>query len=240
MTLPSQTDNSGKYLLTHLSCLLYSWSGLFSRIQTHYIASSTPSPEHRLDAYQLSNSNNTIMGLDMYLTRRVYIGAEYEHRKVTGTIDIAIDGKPVNIDFKKVSYIIENVGYWRKANQIHHWFVENVQEGEDDCKEYCVSQEQLKELYALCKEVKEKCYLVPGVLHTGTQYSNGQTKELSEMGKVIGNPEIAEELLPTSSGFFFGGTDYTEYYMQDIEETIAILEPLLEDTESEIYYSSSW
>ncbi len=34
--------------------------------------------------------------------------------------------------------------YWRKSNQIHQWFVENVQGGKDDCAEYSVSFDQLK------------------------------------------------------------------------------------------------
>ena len=41
--------------------------------------------------------------------------------------------------------------YWRKANAIHKWFVENVQEGVDDCGEYEVTVEQLTELRDLCK-----------------------------------------------------------------------------------------
>ena len=41
------------------------------------------------------------------------------------------------------------------------------------------------------------------------------------------------------SGFFFGGTDYDEWYYNDIENTIKILESALEDGD-EFYYSSSW
>ena len=32
---------------------------------------------------------------------------------------------------------------------IHAWFVDNVQGGEDDCRDYYVSQEKLEELYNL-------------------------------------------------------------------------------------------
>ena len=39
--------------------------------------------------------------------------------------------------------------YWRKANQIHAWFVDNVQGGEDNCGEYYVSHEKLKSLLDL-------------------------------------------------------------------------------------------
>jgi hypothetical protein len=46
------------------------------------------------------------------------------------------------------SEVIEEVMYWRKANQIHKWFVDNVQDGVDDCKEYWVSEEKLQELFA--------------------------------------------------------------------------------------------
>ena len=39
--------------------------------------------------------------------------------------------------------------YWRKANQVHAWFVKNVQGGNDNCGEYYVSQNQLQELLDL-------------------------------------------------------------------------------------------
>jgi hypothetical protein len=73
------------------------------------------------------------MGLDMFLSRKKYVGAEYEHRKVTGNISIKIGDKELPIDFNKVSYIEESVAYWRKQNAIHKWFVDKVQSGNDDC-----------------------------------------------------------------------------------------------------------
>ncbi len=57
----------------------------------------------------------------------------------------------------KVTYIIEDCGYWRKANGIHAWFVQNVQEGEDDCKEYYVSQSKL-EKYKKTREAQKQYY----------------------------------------------------------------------------------
>ena len=46
-----------------------------------------------------------------------------------------------------------SVGYWRKANAIHAWFVENVQDGKDDCQTSYVDRDTLKKLLAVCKEV---------------------------------------------------------------------------------------
>lgn len=86
----------------------------------------------------------------MYLTKRVYVGANYEHNQVKGKIEISKNGKPVQVKLNNVSQIIEHVGYWRKANQIHNWFVQNVQDGEDNCAEYYVSLDQLKQLRETC------------------------------------------------------------------------------------------
>ena len=35
--------------------------------------------------------------------------------------------------------------------------------------------------------------------------------------KVLDDNSLAEELLPTRSGFFFGSTDYDEWYFEDIK-----------------------
>lgn len=86
----------------------------------------------------------------MYLTKRVYVGANYEHNQVKGKIEISKNGKPVQVKLNNVSAIVEQVGYWRKANQIHNWFVQNVQDGEDNCAEYYVSIDQLKQLRETC------------------------------------------------------------------------------------------
>lgn len=183
------------------------------------------------------------MGLDMYLTKKTYVGAEYEHRNVEAKIEITIGGKAVKIDPKRITYIQERAGYWRKANAIHKWFVDNVQKGEDDCREYYVSREQLKKLLGLCWKVKNLAVLEPGVVENGYTITQetGRVPNF-EMGQVVKNQERIHELLPTQEGFFFGNTDYNHWYMQDIEETIEILNSALaeEGDDAEFYYQASW
>lgn len=116
------------------------------------------------------------MGLDMYLKKRIFVGAEYDHREVTGKVEILVEGKPIPINFNRISYIEESVGYWRKANHIHRWFVENVQKGEDDCRQYYVSKKKLEELLADCKKVKESIVEAPEVLPTQTGFFFGPTE----------------------------------------------------------------
>lgn len=45
-------------------------------------------------------------------------------------------------------------------------------------------------------------------------------------GKVILNPEVCGAL-PTEEGFFFGDTDYNEYYVADLDSTIKQLEKVV-------------
>lgn len=92
------------------------------------------------------------MGLDMYLHAKRYLsGFNETDKEIVSTIKAErIKGMDVLGDPK---YIECEAMYWRKANQIHKWFVDNVQEGNDDCGNYYVSWEQLKALHDLCEAV---------------------------------------------------------------------------------------
>ena len=156
------------------------------------------------------------MGLDMYFRKKTYV-KNWGHtpKEKEFEIDIKRGGSPcVFIKPERIEVIVEKVGYWRKFNALHQWFVDNVQKGVDDCGEYYVPIEKIEELIDVLKEVRD-------------------------------NPSTADETLPTQAGFFFGNTDYDEYYYQEVNETIELLERLLqEDDENEAlidyYYSSSW
>lgn len=180
------------------------------------------------------------MGLDMYLSRKVYIGNKYKEPKDRIKIIIPKTSAGTNtIKSQKITYIEEEAGYWRKANAIHKWFVDNVQDGEDDCKEYYVNHEQMEELLDLCNRVIKASKLIPGQIQNGSQSGPNGLEPIMEDGKLIEDPTTAKELLPTQSGFFFGNTDYNEWYLDDIKETKKILEEALK-TPGEYYYSSSW
>ena len=159
------------------------------------------------------------MGLDMYLAKKIFIGAQYPHRGIEGTFFITKtkeDGTKEEITFglKNLSEVEYNVMYWRKQNAIHKWFVDHVQKGKDDCGEHYVSLDKLKELVYDCE-----CALA----------------EIKE-----GNSP--EDIMPTESGFFFGGTAYDEWYIQGLSETVELLEDELaiENNNADYYYSSSW
>lgn len=137
----------------------------------------------------------------------------------------------------------DGVGYWRKANQIHCWFVENVQDGIDDCGTYEVTEKQLVELLNTCKEVKAHSKLVDGKVQNGMRATKNGWEPIMEDGQYIEDPTVAQELLPTTSGFFFGSEGYDQWYMADIDYTIETLTKVLEETDFEtemVTYSASW
>lgn len=114
-------------------------------------------------------------------------------------------------DISEVNYKnCDDVCDWRKFNALHNWFVENCQNGIDECQYSFVSKEQLVELLAILNQL---------------------------------TPENCSELFPTQDGFFFGSTDYNDWYWEDVKQTREILPELIEnfDWENEsLVYASSW
>lgn len=147
---------------------------------------------------------------------------------------------------KKFGYssIMDQVGYWRKANAIHDWFVNHVQDGIDDCSYHNeVTEEILVELRNTCQAVIDSSEMTTGKIYVGMTYKDGQTYKEYRDGMVMLDQSVAEELLPTTDGFFFGGTAYDEYYIEDLKNTIEIIDKVLTETDFEtqmIYYVSSW
>lgn len=152
------------------------------------------------------------MGLDSYLYKKNYVRqGEWVKPEFRTEVEVKTGGEiDKNIKPERIRYIVEEVAYWRKANQIHNWFVQNVQGGIDECQSSYVSRDNLEELLDLCKQVDS-------------------------------DNELADSLLPSTSGFFFGGTEYDEWYFKDISNTITFLEECLSDElADEFEYSASW
>lgn len=155
------------------------------------------------------------MGLDMYLTAETFVSG-YDHNK-DGNFQKVLDLLNISaLDVERSLTIDLTIGYWRKANAIHNWFVENVQDGEDKCQRSYVSVEQLKDL-------RDECALA-----------------LKEFNK--GDLDKADSILPPKSGFFFGSTALDEGYKHDLEDTIKIIDRCLSDKFKNytFHYQASW
>ena len=178
------------------------------------------------------------MGLDMYLEARKYVtridwtkvpqklpeGASYNDY-LTADYEALRELFPAELTkhSEAGSHIAINVGYWRKANQIHGWFVREVQGGEDNCQDYHVERSQLEELLDLVTQVLD--------------------------GDKEGGTDTARKLLPVTGGFFFGNYDedegYDKWYYMQLEYTKELLTDILtavpaDNYKYDFYYSSSW
>ena len=87
------------------------------------------------------------MGLDMYLYARQFAFNGFKNQDL---YDKLVQEAPFALDTATLQV---QVAYWRKANQIHKWFVDHVQDGNDNCEEYRVTRDQLQLLLDNCKLV---------------------------------------------------------------------------------------
>ena len=155
------------------------------------------------------------MGLDIYLLRKVYIGAGCGSRwlKIEGTVDVRKNGKNVPVELNRIWEITECVGYWRKFAPLHQWMLENALSGENDCLKYVISQEVISKLKADCEKIvsAEKDWIAP-----------------------------AKEVFPYLH-FEKADPDQLEEFLSDIIYTYQILLNLPEEYPDAVYcYKASW
>lgn len=106
------------------------------------------------------------------------------------------------------------IGYFRKFNALHSYIVKTFADGIDNCQD----------IYLYKEDVEQIKKILDDVLEANTE-------------------EKAKELLPPQSGFFFGGTDYDEYYFEDVKDAADLMQNILDNFDFENYqlvYEASW
>ena len=164
------------------------------------------------------------MGLDMYLKAERYVsgwGHSDEGQRDEYFALVGMFGMNAYVEEHSPSATVSfTVAYWRKANQIHGWFVRNVQDGEDDCRGYDVGRDQLIGLRSLCNELL-------------LEHAEGRPTCM----------EKVKALLPPTQGFFFGTYGVDDYYWEELRDTITMLDRVLampETHDTWFTYQSSW
>jgi DNA-directed RNA polymerase subunit F len=156
----------------------------------------------------------------MYLTASNFFWSHEENASIKEAREII--AKTLGLkNAGEVQSVKLNLGYWRKVNWIHNWFVVNVQNDNDDCGEYYVTREQLAELKELCDKILAS-------REQGLEYAR----------------EFAMEHLPPVDGFFFGkDTVEDNYYWGSLAETSNLIHDILSRPQLahfDFHYSSSW
>lgn len=130
------------------------------------------------------------MGLDMYLTKEEYVtylekGTEGNYKTVTDAV-ISVtrtysDGSKDTVDIKTGAWesglsLNIPIGYWRKANAIHNWFVQYCGDGEDDCRPIELCGDSLIKLRNLCQTVLDNPKKAADLLPTRGGFFFGSTE----------------------------------------------------------------
>ena len=119
-------------------------------------------------------------------------------------------------NFKSVqTETIYQIGYFRKFNALHSYIVKTFADGIDNCQDIILYKEDVEQI----------------------------KKVLDDVLNAHQQVEKAKEILPTQSGFFFGGTDYDEFYFEDVKVAADLMQNLLDNFDFEKYqliYEASW
>ena len=107
------------------------------------------------------------------------------------------------------------IGYFRKFNALHSYIVKTFADGLDNCQDVLLYKEDVEKI----------------------------KKVLDDVLNIHQQAEKAKEILPTQSGYFFGGTDYDEYYFEEVKVAADLMQNFLDNFDFESYqlvYQASW
>lgn len=164
------------------------------------------------------------MGLDMYFYARktTYKSfSKWDKSSKVDETDYPEDLKTFSDyiydrDFKSVQTETRyQIGYFRKFNALHGYIVKTFADGVDECQDIILHKEDVEQI----------------------------KKVLDDVLNAHQQVEKAKELLPTQSGFFFGGTDYDEFYFEDVKVAADLMQSFLDNFDFESYqlvYQASW
>ena len=157
------------------------------------------------------------MGLDMYLYRREY---------VSGWENTFISEKP---GMTELYAAIADYFETGRCDGSPHMYV-------DICVAYWRKANAIHKWFCSLDEDKDECQKI-----YVTMDNLLELRDLCQ--RVFDDPSLAEELLPSQAGFFFGSTDYDDWYITDIKLTIdqidRILKPIKSDY-ADFIYRASW
>jgi hypothetical protein len=156
------------------------------------------------------------MGLDMYLTAKRYISKHFNEN----------DAERAEAIQKLFPELADIPGKFGDASPV---------------KEVSIDAGYWRKANAIHDWFVRECQ--DGVDECKPHYvSRDQLRQLKEScEEVLIKRDKASELLPTTSGFFFGSTTYDKYYFDDLQATVEIVDRCLSLPPAwEFEYRSSW
>ena len=158
------------------------------------------------------------MGLDMYMYVHTFeVRGNWENKDDEVKNFYPEKLKVLQDDIYKRNFLSKlteyQVAYWRKANAIHGWIIENCADGEDDHQDIWMGKERLTKLLNVVKAVLDDNSLADKLLPV-------------EKGFFFGSQEYDD--------WYFEDLKYANYIIP------LLLDYLEKNPYDEIYYRASW
>ena len=93
------------------------------------------------------------MGLDIYLSKKTFIGAMFKSCGITGEIRLFKRGKKIPINLDRVSYVIEDIFQGNKTWWLYHWLEIELPESLGNAEDQEISEDLMDRLHDACIEV---------------------------------------------------------------------------------------
>lgn len=163
--------------------------------------------------------NNTISKVEFLSCMTPFIKYGFQRNDLSECLDLENqDDKIEKLNNFIKYYCAREDMYFRKVNFLYKYFEDKM----DNTNQCWVDKEELEDIVNSCKEIFD--------LYDENKEDNSKAIEL------------AQELLPTTNGFFFGSTEYDKYYFNDLENVQYEFEKVLGDLEEDesIFVIMSW
>jgi len=93
------------------------------------------------------------MGLDIYLSKKTFIGAMFKSCGITGEIRLFKRGKKIPINLDRVSFVTEDIYHGRKTHWLLHWLEIELPESLGYAEDQEISNELMDRLHQTCVDV---------------------------------------------------------------------------------------
>ena len=98
------------------------------------------------------------MGLDVYLSKKTFIGAMYKSQAITGSISLFKRGKKIPVRLGRLAYVIEDIYHGSKTHWLHHWLELELPETLENAEDQEISGPVMDRLHDACIEVLRHRY----------------------------------------------------------------------------------
>ena len=136
------------------------------------------------------------MGLDIYLSKKTFIGAMFRSSDVGGTISLTKRGKQIPIKTERLAYVVEDIFHGRKTYWLQEWLNQELPENLTNAVEQEIGDDVLARLHEACTEVlalrdnryalreacrnKLRCLLKPDISDDARDLFLDEVKELAQ------------------------------------------------------------